>query len=514
MLIDRKTFFPLLLIIGVIQVITMPRFFYPGDNYVARAECAYLLTTGKFGIDFKHRDSLAGFVENRGQYFFENVHRQKFFSKYGVGCTLLYVPPLLAEFLYTGKLELIQNSNSLIVFMNVYNICLAVLMAGYLYGIAGLYCNRGLVKIIFVLLSVYTTYLWHYLRAPTYEILQAVPFVGFYYHLVKFMRLYTESRANGSKTWLHLAVSTVYVSILVMLKSFYILLLGIIVIFAFIAGERSVPLFQRIYTNIFRNWKRYFVYLMIPTALLLACILFLNWYKFGSPFELGYSQHKTPNGLSNDRFSSKFFYDAFYGFFLKPGNANIFVHYPIIILSVFGMRRFLKKYPLDFGLCVSVFAVIVVPICHFSVWVGEWCYGPRLVLWALVAISIPFIETLQMMVEKGLKVLNVVFCIGAVCLLGWSFDMQINVNSLHYFVWYYVEGAFKQLHDERIDCYFGNVAHRGKIYGDVLSHARGKKEFLPIRIAKSRLWQNKTALNYLEAFMRQQTRLNYLLFSN
>jgi len=492
----------------------MPRFFYPGDNYTARAEAAYLLTTGKFGIDFNHRDALKGFVENRGQYFFENVRKQKFFSKYGAGCTFLYLPPLVAEFLYSGKLDLIQNSSSLLFFMNLYNICFAMVFAGYLYAITGLYCKRTWVRIIFVLLSIYTTYLWHYLRSPTYEVLQSVPFAGFYYHLAKFIRRYNEGTTDDDGTWLHLTASIGHLFVLVMLKTFYILLLGVVAIFAFIAGEGHEPLFRRIYSNLSRNLKRYLLYFVVPSTLLLVCLLFLNWYKFGSPLELGYSQHKTPEGLSNDRFSTKFFYDALKGFFLKPGNANIFLHYPIIILAIFGVRRFLKKYPMDFWLCVLVFAVITIPICHFSVWVGEWCYGPRLLLWALVAISIPFIETLQIMVEKGLKIINILFCILAISLLGWSFNMQVNVNSLHYFVWYYVDGLFRQVHDERIDSYFSNVIHRGKIYGDILSHARGQKEFFPLRVAKSRLWQNKTALNYLEAFITHQAKLNYLLFSN
>jgi hypothetical protein len=74
------------IVIGVL-VVTMPALFYPGDNFSVRAEGIELLTTGQFGIPFSRRAELEALVETRGQYFYENDTRGRFFSKYGVaGC--------------------------------------------------------------------------------------------------------------------------------------------------------------------------------------------------------------------------------------------------------------------------------------------------------------------------------------------------------------------------------------------------------------------------------------------
>src|SRR5687767_3455536 len=73
---SRWVFVKLLAFVLAVFAVTGPVFFYPGDNFVPRAECAHWLNTGEFGVPFARRQELGEFVLERGQYFYENESRQ------------------------------------------------------------------------------------------------------------------------------------------------------------------------------------------------------------------------------------------------------------------------------------------------------------------------------------------------------------------------------------------------------------------------------------------------------
>jgi len=125
----------LLLAVGIFHVLTMPKFFYPGDNQVPRAECANFINSGKLGIDYSQKRIAAGLLEQRGQYFYENDARQELYSKYGIGYTLLYIVPLWAEKLYSGYLDLFSSTPSQLVFLNIYNVIFTLLSTVYFWFI-------------------------------------------------------------------------------------------------------------------------------------------------------------------------------------------------------------------------------------------------------------------------------------------------------------------------------------------------------------------------------------------
>lgn len=76
---NKKIVIPILLLVGiaVFQFVTMPAFFYPGDNSAIRAEAANWVNTGRLGIDYSRRAELGGMLTERGQYFFENDPKQR-----------------------------------------------------------------------------------------------------------------------------------------------------------------------------------------------------------------------------------------------------------------------------------------------------------------------------------------------------------------------------------------------------------------------------------------------------
>src|SRR3990167_7584824 len=80
---------------------TMPRFLYAGDPYAWREEARSLILDGRFEV----AENLAKAFGESGQFFVKNKENKKWFSKYGIMNTLLAVPPLAAEYLWTGRLS-------------------------------------------------------------------------------------------------------------------------------------------------------------------------------------------------------------------------------------------------------------------------------------------------------------------------------------------------------------------------------------------------------------------------
>ena len=64
---------PLLLLlcgIGLFHYLTMPNFLYRGDNFAPRAECAYWLSTGQWGVPYTMKPMLGDLCNERGPVFF------------------------------------------------------------------------------------------------------------------------------------------------------------------------------------------------------------------------------------------------------------------------------------------------------------------------------------------------------------------------------------------------------------------------------------------------------------
>src|SRR5687767_9472227 len=110
----------LLALVALVHFFTMAREYYAGDNFIPRAEAINLVETGELGIDYARRSELQStLAESRGKYIYESDSQQKFFSKYGCLYTLLYLPPVVAEKLYVGHVDLLSTSRSLRFALNV-----------------------------------------------------------------------------------------------------------------------------------------------------------------------------------------------------------------------------------------------------------------------------------------------------------------------------------------------------------------------------------------------------------
>jgi len=466
----KQSLLLLLLGIAVLQILTMPRYYYVGDNYATRAEAINLVNTGRLGISYDEREELKRLVLIRGQYFFQNDEKERFFSKYGIGLTIAQLPPVLLEKLIAPELGLVQRTDSLLLFLNLYHVILALVSAFYLYVICALFTRSELSRVAFVLLSIYATFLWHYLRAPAHEIYQIPLFLALSFHFLAFLRLQSRQRDG----WGHLAATLAALLGLVLMKSFYVLILPLIWIFALLHLQ---------------GWsthrKQIFLFLAAPTAITLTILLTINALKFGSIIESGYGQWLTDRGVQADRFSLSFFGKRFQQYVLQAGNWNLWVHYPIALIALGGVQRFSKNHRVETLFIISMSGVLFATTCCFST-LGSWCYGPRLLLPVLIIGSLPFLEVLDWIREtRSLK--SSVAAVSCIVLLGISLELQINVNSLDYFAHQECRAVFHTLDIEEVDRYFDGTVHRGLVCGDLLAFRSGSRSFFPLDFMAARM---------------------------
>ena len=149
----------------------------------------------------------------------------------------------------------------------------------------------------------------------------------------------------------------------------------------------------------------------------LGGLLALNYHYFGDFFNFGYgteqAQFTTPvaTGLA--------------GFLFSPSK-SIFLFSPLLVVSAAGATRFAKSNP-----CIAryAFAIVVVDVLFYAVWhdwSGGWCWGPRLIVPAILVghiFCIEFIASVNRSTSRR-AVLAILVCCG------------VLINSLGALVWY------------------------------------------------------------------------------
>ncbi len=502
-----------LMIVIVTQVISMPNMAYRGDVTAVRAEALELLDTGKLGIsyDLKPKLGIAGTM-NRGQYYYENDAKKRFFSKYGILYTLLYLPPLYFDKSRVDQTNFFTVTDSLQFYLNVYNILLTLLIALYLYRIISFYTSNLFAKASFLLISFYTTFLWHYLRAPGLDIFQIVGFTAFIYHSLRFLRAGDAVRSGTRGPWWHLLAAITFACSLLLMKTFFAILFIVLYLFAFSVDSHQRIFYLQIYNNLRHWWRRYTLFLVLPSLLAIAIFLSVNDYKFGSPFNTGYGQWLNSQGLKQDRFALTLFPDGFSGFMLKTGNSNLWIHYPLMIFALIGLPNFIRRCRLDAGFIYFIVLIHFLTFCCFSSFSGEWCYGPRYLINILLIASIPIVDTWTIIWHWASRIARFLSLGFISAVLLWSLQMQINMNSLEYFTWYFVSGLYEQFKNPQIDRYFKKT-HRGLIHGDLIAWRNSKRPFYPTIVVMQLLPPNqKGVLQEIEGNLLEMTKPNYYFF--
>lgn len=469
------------------HVLTMPGSYYQGDNFAPRTEAVFLLTTGTIGMPYVTDLKRDGFLAKRGQYFFENDRRREMFSKYGVLNTFLYLPPLWMERAVRGSpLPPLPVTQTLLAFINVFNTLFFVTALFYLYGFASLYTKKPWVRLTWVFAVCFTTYLWFYLRAPALEVYQIPAVLAAVFHSIAFWRIRRASPGHApDHAWLNLAAASTACAVAVNLKSLFVALIPLVVVFAVCAGNGRLKPATRIGNNLRDNWKQYTLALFLPMMLGLSLLLWSNWYRFGSVMETGYGQWNATGGVAVARFGPEFVLPALKGFLFTPGNENIWMHAPLLVVALCGWGLFLRRRTTEALFVVFTTLVLFLSVCAFSVWYSGWCYGPRYLVLPVVLAIVPLVFVLDRLPAMR-RSYRAALAVLAVMISIVSLTLNFAVNSLPFFASIQATGQFAAANDPGIRGYLRTHPHAGQVSLDLLLHHAKLREFPPLRVARER----------------------------
>ena len=445
---------PIVLLVGLVNFLTMPAEEYPGDAVSVRIAGVTLLNTGKWAVPAERASTFG----ERGQYFYQNAS-SNWYSKYGVLNMLLYLPILQLEKCVTGEVG--DTSNPRPLFLNLFNLVLSCATACYLVLIVRRYTKSVTTVWIFVLSAFYATFWWNYLRAQTFEIYVTLFMLGLYYHLVS--GLDWERAASDRAGSSHLLAAALFLGALCLSKSVYLILLPVLAgLFALVARNPAEADAVR------RQHRRLFCYILwfwLPLGFLICLMLGSNAYRFGSPFNIGYTQW----AQETHPFTANIL-PALRGFFFSK-QRSIFLNFPLMMFALPAWPTFTKQHRFD-AITALLFGVVLLVInSAFRNWQGATCYGPRYLLPVAPILSLPFIHVLGWLARSPDKFYRLAIrsVIGGALL--YSFLLQVEVNTMPFFFWYYLKDVFEnQRTGQPID--YLNSHHFGTINGDFLIYLK------------------------------------------
>jgi len=518
---NRHEFLAIATLFLIVNFITMPKVAYRGDPMAIRCAAAHLIQKHSFGIGLDKASAIQFFLDDRGAFFFFNEKNQQYFSKWGMVTTLLFTPPLVVDQIFFGINQTYVPSKDgknlniynkqLVFLMNLYNLGLGLVIIWYLLKLSHLFIQSVPVACIFTLCSLYATFLWYYLRGQSLEIFQVLFFLGLTYHLIIFMR----NRRTGGAQWHQLLAATLFAGMLVLAKPLFALLFPVLWIFGVATCKPKKRWLLSTLDAVKADWKHYALWLGLPTLMIALIGAALNQHQFGSPFESGYGQMNIGFQVPPIRYSISFLPKAIYGFLFHQ-RYSMFWHYPLLLFALFGYPAFLKKYPLEIGFVVSAFLAVFILVSCMSIWTSDWTYGPRYLLFALPALSLPFLETLNFLIQRFKSAVGLTCSAIIAVMLLYSVRLQVNVNSIPFLSSYELAGVFAPIHLQYIDDYFLNT-NVGVVAGDFLAFKYHGKPFHPIEAARPNLSaQQLEAIPAVESLLKGSPLFesNYFFFQD
>ena len=444
---------PIVLFVLLVNFLTMPAQEYYGDATSVRIAAKALINTGKWAVPAR------SIFAEKGQFFYQSASGN-WYSKYGILNTLLYVPILQLEKCVMGKLGDAPSPRTF--FLNLFNLFFSCATACYLVWIVRRYTSSMATVWIFVLSAFYATFWWNYLRAQTFEVYVTLFMLGLYYHLVSGLdpeRVAGDRAAKG-----HLLVAGIYFGALCLSKNVYVILLPVLAgLFALVQFRKSAEADGVGYQH--RRLFCYILWFWLPVGLLLCLMLASNAYRFGSPFNAGYTQWARENHLFTAHILP-----ALRGFFFSK-QRSIFLNFPLMIFALPGWPAFSKHHRVDAITALSFGVVLLVINSAFRNWQGNACYGPRYLLPVAPILSLPFIHVLGWLARSKAKIHKLMICSVIAVALLYSFLLQVEVNTMPFFFWYDLKDIFDDQRAGRPIDYL-NSHHFGTINADFLIYLK------------------------------------------
>ena len=427
----------LLLAVLLIEAANFPKNFYIGDPYWMRAQAQAWLE-GRDDIPAQYASQL-----EIGQYCFYNEHSGKYYSKYGL-FNSVFMLPVVAWWNFTGHAPLYSgdfSSTSFVFVLNCYNLLWTLGLAAALYWGASLFCQRRETAAVWTLISLFGSFGWNYLRAQSGEIFQWTMAAVFFAAAVSVLRAKAQSQKISPYLWLGVWVS---LTSLVMLKSIYVLLVPIWLLVLLWPCPQTPPQSAASPSHAVQpgsassasiSWHS--LWILAPITCLAVLFLSANYWRFGSPFNTGYTQWSR----EADAFGGNI-WEGLSGFIFSK-DKSIFLYQPLLIFALCRAKQFIERFRRESWLIGATFIVFWLVNSKFVNWGGHWGYGPRYLLFILSELSWPALLLMeewafnfsQLKSKVGLTLLTV-----AVIL---STYMQIETNALEFFTYYRVEALLK-----------------------------------------------------------------------
>jgi hypothetical protein len=468
---------PLLLavIVAALVAVLPSEVFSNGDAMAMRAGAIRLLDQGRIDVP-------PGYAENfgeRGQYFYQRESDQRWHSKYGIANTLIYLPPLAIERAVTGELRHIEDYRRpgrarRAAILALYNIPIAAALAVYLFLMAGLFVESRAIASGFVLATLFSSFVFYYLRAQTPEIFQVLFFTGVCYHLARCRRADPSASIVAPVASRHAYAAIGFACLLVLQKMPYVWLLPLVAVFLVCADYRSdsPPLAAFLRGRIASAWPRLCIRIGIPVCATLGWIAFSNWVSFGSVLATGYDQW----GEYNDPFGGNL-YEGLRGFLIDP-QKSVFLHFPLLLLAVFYWRAFHREHSFEAWFILLAFVPILIVYASTISWRGNWSYGPRYLVFAMPVLCLPVLSMLR--AAKPWKSLSLACAVALV--LGGLITQPMMVVA-HFMLPVQVMARFQQ-----VDAKEGEYFQRSwwRINRELFAFQTGQP-FAPLERARSHL---------------------------
>jgi hypothetical protein len=443
---------PVVLFVVLVNFLTMPAEEYAGDAVSVRIAAITLINTGKWAVPANQASAFG----ERGQYFYQNASGN-WYTKYGILNMLLYLPILQLQKCVMGKL-----GDASTLFLNLFNLVLSGATACYLVLIVRRYTRSTATVWIFVLSALYATFWWNYLRAQTFEIYVTLFMLGLYYHLVS--GLDWEGGAVDRFRNSHLLAAGIFLGALCLSKNVYLTLLPVVAGLFALAKFRSSAEAGGVDRH-HRRLSCYLLWFWLPLGLLLCLMLASNAYRFGSPFNTGYTQWVKESHLFKANIIP-----ALAGFLFSK-QRSIFLNFPLMIFALPGWLAFGRQHRFDAITALLFGGVLLLINSAFRNWQGNSCYGPRYLLPVAPILSLPFIHLLGWLARSSDRMWQrVVRCVIIGALL-YSFVLQVEVNTLPFFFWYYLKDSLEDRRSDQPINYL-NSHHFGTINGDYLIYLK------------------------------------------
>jgi hypothetical protein len=203
-----------------------------------------------------------------------------------------------------------------------------------------------------------------YARMPWSEMVQTVTFLGFFAALMRVLRDYRGKAALVLGAWCGALVNS---------KELFVLALP---------GAFLLALWHHRQTLTRKETLKRAGLGLLGAAPFLAIQFVYNTIRTGSPFRTAYGPAAVSFVFGTQTV------DGFWGLWASPGK-SIFLYNPPLVLALFGIPLILRRCRLWLTALGATATPVVLLYGKFMFWSGDWCWGPRYLLFLVPLLLLP-----------------------------------------------------------------------------------------------------------------------------